>query len=71
MQYNDLVADPIGTVHRIYAHHGYEYSDPFEKRMKLWLAGNRKHKHGPHRYSIEEFGLDAEVVRRDFKGIEK
>ena len=71
VQYNDLVTDPIGTVHRIYEHHGYSYSDSFENRMKLWLADNRQYKHGPHRYSLEEFGLDAEVVRRDFTGIGK
>ena len=71
VQYNDLVTDPIGTVHRIYEHHGYSYSDSFENGMKLWLADNRQHKHGPHRYSLEEFGLDAEVVRRDFTGIGK
>ena len=71
VQYNDLVTDPIGTVHRIYEHHGYSYSDSFENRMKLWLADNRQYKHGPHRYSLEEFGLDAEVIQRDFKGIGK
>ena len=71
VQYNDLVTDPIGTVHQIYEHHGYSYSDSFENRMKLWLADNRQYKHGPHRYSLEEFGLDAEVVRRDFTGIGK
>ena len=71
VQYNDLVTDPIGTVHRIYEHHGYSYSDSFENRMKLWLADNRQYKHGPHRYSLEEFGLDAEVVRRDFTSIGK
>ena len=69
VQYNDLVTDPIGTVHRIYEYHGYSYSDSFENAMKLWLANNRQHKHGPHRYSLDEFGLDAEVVRRDFTGI--
>jgi len=34
--------------------------------MKRWLADNRQHKHGPHRYSLEEYGLSAEVVRHDF-----
>ena len=71
VQYADLVADPIGTVRRIYEHHGCDYSDEFENGMKQWLADNRQHKHGAHRYSLEEYGLDAQTVRSDFAGIEK
>jgi hypothetical protein len=71
VQYVDLVADPIGTVRRIYEHYGCDYSDEFENHMKQWLADNRQHKHGAHRYSLEEYGLDAETVRSDFPGIEK
>ena len=68
VQYADLTGDPIGTVQRIYDHHGYAYSDKFEERMKQWLADNRQHKHGLHRYSLEEYGLNAETVRQDFEG---
>ena len=64
----DLTSDPIGAVQRIYEYHGYCYSDEFEKRMKQWLADNRQHKHGPHRYSMEEYGLCAETVQHDFAG---
>ena len=71
VQYADLVANPIDTVQRIYDYHGYDYSAEFENGMKQWLAGNRQHKHGAHRYSLEEYGLDAETVRTDFKGTEK
>ena len=68
VQYADLTHNPIGTVQRIYEHHGYGYSDEFEDGMKRWLADNRQHKHGPHRYSLEEYGLSAEAVRHDFTG---
>ena len=71
VQYADLVANPIDTVQRIYDYHGYDYSAEFENGMKQWLAGNRQHKHGAHRYSLEEYGLDAETVRTDFTGTEK
>ncbi|MBT3913583.1 MAG: sulfotransferase, partial [Verrucomicrobia bacterium] len=69
VQYADLVANPIDTVQRIYEYHSYNYSAEFENRMKQWLADNRQHKHGAHRYSLEEYGLDAETVRTDFTGI--
>ena len=68
VQYADLTGDPIGTVQRIYDHHGYAYLDEFEERMKQWLADNRQHKHGQHRYSLEEYGLNAKTVRQDFEG---
>ena len=71
VQYADLVADPIGTVRRIYEHHGCDYSDEFENGMKQWLADNRQHKHGAHRYSLEAYGLDAEPVRTDYSGTAK
>jgi len=71
VQYADLVADPIGTVRCIYEYHSYDYSDEFENGMKQWLADNRQHKHGAHRYSLEEYGLKAETVRNDFAGTEK
>ncbi len=65
--YRDLIADPIAIVKRIYAHHGYPYSDEFEVNMKEWLDENRQHKHGKHRYSLEDFGLDAAKVDRGFE----
>ncbi|HJN89761.1 MAG TPA: sulfotransferase [Verrucomicrobiota bacterium] len=70
VQYADLVANPTDTVRRIYEHHGCDYSEEFEDGMKHWLTGNRQHKHGAHRYSLEEYGLDADTVRTDFAGTE-
>ena len=69
VQYADLTRDPIGTVQSIYEHHGYGYSVEFEDAMTHWLSGNRQHKHGPHRYSLEEYGLRAEALRHDFGGV--
>ena len=66
IQYADLVADPIATVQHIYAHHGYEFTEPFEAAMRQWLAANRQHKHGAHRYTLEEYGLSEEQVHEDF-----
>ena len=66
IQYADLVADPIATVQHIYAHHGYEFTEPFEAAMRQWLAVNRQHKHGAHRYTLEEYGLSEAQVREDF-----
>ena len=66
IQYADLVTDPIATVQHIYAHHGYEFTELFEVAMRQWLAANRQHKHGAHRYTLEEYGLSEEQVHEDF-----
>ncbi|VFM96818.1 MAG: Phosphopantetheine attachment site, partial [Candidatus Kentron sp. G] len=63
VHYKELVADPIGTARRIYDYHGYEYSGRFEANMKGWLAENPQHKHGVHRYTLEEYGLDEGEIR--------
>lgn len=68
VRYADLMADPVGTVRGIYEYHGYEYSEELEDGMRRWLADNRQHQHGAHRYSLEEFGLEAAGVREAFAG---
>ncbi|VFN02109.1 MAG: Sulfotransferase family protein, partial [Candidatus Kentron sp. G] len=66
VHYKELTADPIGAVRRIYHYHGYEYSGRFEANMKNWLADNPQHKHGVHRYTLAEYGLDEKKIRQDF-----
>ncbi|MCP4350612.1 MAG: sulfotransferase [Desulfobacterales bacterium] len=67
IHYNDLVQDPTGTVLRIYEHFGYRIDGDFEKRMHEWLTANPRHKKGVHHYSLEQFGLDADMVNHRFR----
>lgn len=62
IHYKSLVKDPMTAVRKLYEHFGYEFNHDFEKRMQEWLAENRQHKHGKHRYSLEQFGLDRDMV---------
>ncbi len=66
VHYRDLVHDPIGTVRGIYRHFGLELGDEAEARMRAFLARNPKDKHGRHRYTLEQFGLDATEERRRY-----
>lgn len=66
VNYNDLVRDPIHTIHQIYEYFGYEFKPQFEKNMKSWLSQNPQHKHGIHRYSLEQFGLQPVEVSQRF-----
>ncbi|MDM4769895.1 hypothetical protein [Solimonas sp. SE-A11] len=60
--------DPVGTMRRLYAHFGEPLGVEAEARMTRLAQENPQHKHGRHVYSLEEFGLTAEGVRRHFRG---
>lgn len=66
VQYKDLVQDPVSTVHRIYEYFGYKFDVRLEERMRAWLTANPQNKHGIHRYSLEQFGLNPDMVNRRF-----
>jgi len=64
--YTDLTADPLACVEKIYADFDMKLSDDALTRMREYIKKNPQHKHGKHRYSLEEFGLDRETVNRHF-----
>jgi hypothetical protein len=67
VQYTDLVRDPIGTVRRIYTHYDLPFTAQAEERMRRFLAEHPKDKHGPHHYSLAEFGLDPDEERARYR----
>lgn len=66
VHYRDFTQHPVTTVKEIYEHFGYAYTPTLEKRLKAYLEANPKHKHGMHIYSLGEFGLDEEALRKRF-----
>jgi hypothetical protein len=62
--YRDVVEDPIEVARRIYERFGRSLSDEAEARMRRWLTEHPRHRHGVHRYTLEEFGLEREQVER-------
>jgi hypothetical protein len=68
VRYESLVADPVGTVREVCQHFGYDFTPEFEARARRYLAANPQHKHGVHRYSLDDFGLDPATVDRHFAG---
>ncbi len=67
VHYANLVSDPMGTIKSIYEGFGLELSPEADERMRSYLADSPQHKHGKHRYTLEQFGLDADVVRERFR----
>jgi hypothetical protein len=66
VQYDDTVSDPVGTVRRVYEHFGLDRTTAVDDGVRTYLAENPRDKHGAHRYTLEEFGLDRDEVDAAF-----
>jgi Sulfotransferase family len=67
MHFSDFVADQFAVVSDIYAALGLPMTEEGAARMRAFIADNPKGKHGLHTYTPEEYGIDPEVVRREFR----
>jgi len=66
VSFEELLRDPLGPVRRIYAFVGLAWTPEAEAAMRRWAAENRREKRPPHAYTLEEFALSEEGMRRDF-----
>jgi Novel STAND NTPase 1 len=58
--------DPIGVARAICQPFDDRFDHAAEERMRLCLAENPRGKHGPQRYDLAEFGLDAATINHRF-----
>lgn len=63
VHYRELVADPVAMAEKILAFAGLDTTDDSRAALRQWLLDNRQDKHGGHRYTPEEFALDANALR--------
>jgi Sulfotransferase family len=68
LRMSEIVSDPIGCMHRIYARFELELSNEVEARMRDYLARHPRDEFGSHRYSLAAFGLDEASVNAAYKG---
>src|SRR5215469_2388791 len=66
VHHRDLVADPKGTIRRIYDWLGLELVPAVEQTILDWQVANRMGAQGSHRYTAEQFGLSAGRIRSDY-----
>jgi len=66
VSYDRMVADPITTVRTACDHFGYDFTPEYEARARRYLDANPRHKLGAHKYRLEDFGLDEEIVNEHF-----
>jgi hypothetical protein len=64
--FGDLQSDPVAALERAYADLDLEFSDAARRNMSEWRKQNPPGAHGTHQASLDQFGLEAEAVRRRF-----
>lgn len=64
IDYRDLMENPKAVIERIYAEFGYDVSPEFERVLDDAQAKTGKHT-TKHRYSLSEFDLDEEAIRKE------
>ena len=60
--YADITADWELAVQGVYDFLNMPFTEQAKSQMQAWLNGNKQHKHGAHKYSLSDFGLDAAEV---------
>lgn len=68
VSYHDVMADPLATIRRVYDQCGLTVSAEHATRIRSWLGRHDPTKHGVHRHSPEEFGMEAQEVNERFAG---
>ncbi|OBA85671.1 sulfotransferase [Mycobacteriaceae bacterium 1482268.1] len=67
VHHHDLVADPLGALARVYEFLGLPLTKPFLRSAQQWHERNRPGAHGVHSYTAQQFGLDPDRIREDFR----
>ena len=62
VQYASLVGREIDTMRGLYDWLGDELTPAVEARMRGWLSEGRPARLGPHRYALEDFGLERAAL---------
>jgi hypothetical protein len=66
IRYEDLVADPMAAIRRIYAFVGLPWDATAELRMREWAVENARDKRPVHHYTLEKFGFSEAGLREQF-----
>jgi len=66
VDYRELMRDPVGTVEVVCERLGMTFDDGSRGAVQQWLDDNPQDKHGVHRYTAADFGLDPDRLRARF-----
>ncbi len=62
VHYADMMRDPIGTMRRVYAQLGDDFTTEAEVGMQGWVDDNPQDKFGRHEYKLAQYGLSVETL---------
>lgn len=68
VHYKDLVADPEGTIRKIYHQFNFDISPEYAKTLKVEAQKAKSFK-SKHRYSLRKMGLSRKRIEREFRFI--
>ncbi|MDG2002651.1 MAG: sulfotransferase [Novosphingobium sp.] len=66
ISYHDMMSDHVETVRQIYEWSGLTMSDAHIDAIREWQANNAQTKHGTHKHSPEEFGMNPDQINAQF-----
>ncbi|MCW2550579.1 MAG: hypothetical protein JWR78_360 [Mycobacterium sp.] len=70
LDYFDLIKDPISVVEKVYQKFGIEFTEAARDSMTAMHAASQKGPRAPkHSYSLADYGLTDEQVKKRFKGL--
>ena len=66
LYFSDFIADPVGSVRRIYERFDVAMTEEGSAELNAWAKAHPQHKHGKHEHSIDETGISVEQVHDRF-----
>jgi hypothetical protein len=66
VDYRDLLNQPLVEAQRVTAAMGFVPGEADLAAWQAWLDGNKRDDRPSHKYSLEEFGISADRLQRDF-----
>ncbi len=66
VDYQDLMANPSGTIEKIYQHFGEPTNSLHSKRIDTWLQQRPQHADGKHQYDPSDFGWTRASLQERF-----
>jgi hypothetical protein len=68
VDYYQLVDAPEKVMATVFDAIGLEWTPAVDERIRSWRAANPKGKRGTHEYSLDDYGLDRDMVAEAFSG---
>ena len=65
--YKKLVSKPVDIVHQILNHFSIPIPNGMDEKLESYLAKRTQHRHGVHKYSLDEYGLNEAEIMQTFQ----